>query len=269
MEISLKNNSLIYKPKGKSLEYAGEDAYALNVYEKCDYGCTYCYNQRKDKNFFSGNTLTKEERLLFLRKLEKEIPNYAWKKIFLSFGSDPFPPIEATYDLTAAVLSLFHKYNITPIILTKGIVPTTSEFLLRSIAGSIYPPNFEKHPVSFGTTLVSRSETEFEPFAASYDNRVLQLQKFHSFVGVKNRVLKFETWVSLEPVIDPKETLKIIEETHEYVDHYKVGMWNYDERSKNIDWADFGKRAIELLEKLNKKYIIKKELLEKINQTND
>jgi hypothetical protein len=36
----------------------------------------------------------------------------------------------------------------------------------------------------------------------------------------------------LEPVIDPKETLKIIEETHEYVDHYKVGMWNYDERSK-------------------------------------
>ena len=64
--------SLIYKPKGKSLEYAGEDAYALNIYKKCDYGCTYCYNQRKDENFFSGNILTKEERNEFINQRRKK-----------------------------------------------------------------------------------------------------------------------------------------------------------------------------------------------------
>lgn len=54
--------------------------------------------------------------------------------------------------------------------------------------------------------------------------------------------------------------LAIIERTHSYVDFYKVGKWNHDDRAKEIDWADFAEKALALLQKLGKNYMIKKDL---------
>ena len=72
--------------------------------------------------------------------------------------------------------------------------------------------------------------------------------------------LGIETWVSLEPVVIPSETLEIINLTHDFVDFYKVGTLNYDSLAKTIDWKEFGLNAIKLLEKYNKKYYIKDDL---------
>ncbi|MGE5604285.1 MAG: hypothetical protein ACM3YE_01175 [Bacteroidota bacterium] len=58
-------------------------------------------------------------------------------------------------------------------------------------------------------------------------------------------------WASLEPVIDPEESLEIIRQTHEYVDLYKVGKLNYNQIEKTIDWREFAENAIMLLRKLN------------------
>ena len=36
----------IYKPKGRALEYA-PDGLALNIYDSCPHGCTYCFARAK------------------------------------------------------------------------------------------------------------------------------------------------------------------------------------------------------------------------------
>jgi len=67
--------------------------------------------------------------------------------------------------------------------------------------------------------------------------------------------------VSLEPVLDPKASLQIIENTWEWVDLYKIGKLNHDkEREAQIDWRRFGARAIELCAKYGKRYYIKEDL---------
>jgi hypothetical protein len=45
------------------------------------------------------------------------------------------------------------------------------------------------------------------------------------------------------------------------VDKYKVGKLNYHKREKEIDWSMFAKEAVALLNKYNKDYYIKKDLL--------
>jgi len=55
------------------------------------------------------------------------------------------------------------------------------------------------------------------------------------------------TWASIEPVIEPAESLAIIEASLPYVDAYKVGKWNHDTRANVIDWASFGKAAVDMI----------------------
>jgi DNA repair photolyase len=93
---------------------------------------------------------------------------------------------------------------------------------------------------------------KFEPHAALPIERFLALEEAHDR-GI-------ETWVSLEPVIDPSETLYIINRTHSYVDSYKIGKLNYRPEAKKVDWTKFVREAVNLLESYNKKYYIKKSL---------
>lgn len=69
-----------------------------------------------------------------------------------------------------------------------------------------------------------------------------------------------ETWVSLEPVVDSEETIKIIKETHNFVDLYKVGTLNYHKRAKEIDWEKFAKDVVETLKNYNTNHYVKDDL---------
>jgi len=68
---------------------------------------------------------------------------------------------------------------------------------------------------------------------------------------------RFRFHRSLEPVIDPAQTLALVEATHEYVDFYGVGKWNHDTRAKEINWPKFRADAEELLKRHGKAYKIK------------
>ena len=72
--------------------------------------------------------------------------------------------------------------------------------------------------------------------------------------------MAIQTWASLEPVIDPVQSLQIIRETKDFVDEYKIGRWNHDPRADRIDWKAFGEETIELCRMLGKKFYIKKDL---------
>ena len=159
----------------------------------------------------------------------------------LSFTSDPYHNQEAA-DFTRAALELFIKYSVNWNVLTKNKEARRDFHLYRG--GD-----------KFGMTLTFRSNEDsmsHEPKASLPIDRMVTLKMAHE--------ARIPTWVSMEPVIDPSQTLKLIELTREFVDFYKVGKINYQKTS--VDWVKFRTEAIALLEQHGKKYYIKKDLRE-------
>jgi len=50
------------------------------------------------------------------------------------------------------------------------------------------------------------------------------------------------------------------DETHKFVDFYKVGKLNYNAQQKNVDWKKFKADVIKRLDKYSKRYYIKRDL---------
>jgi DNA repair photolyase len=248
-------NNPIYKPSGKAAEYAH---LALNLYTGCDNGCKYCYSPsvlHVNREKFA-KAKPKEGVLDALRhQLAKwqniKDPVYREKqRVLLCFTCDPYPDIDQT--LTVSALILLKCFDIPFQILTKSGSRALDD--LRE-----YGPND-----AFASTLTfinPEDSKKWEPNAALPQDRMDTLKQFHD-AGI-------HTWVSLEPVIDPEQTLELIRATHEYVDLYKVGKLNYVK--SEIDWRLFGTRALKTLQQLNKAYYIKADLakhLEGIPYTN-
>ncbi len=69
----------------------------------------------------------------------------------------------------------------------------------------------------------------------------------------KLKKMGIQTWASLEPVIDPEQSLEIILQTHEFVDLFKVGgKLNYHPRAREVNWEKFANSAVDLLKTLGK-----------------
>lgn len=83
-------------------------------------------------------------------------------------------------------------------------------------------------------------------------DRLAALKKFHEH-GIY-------TWVSLEPTLDVEASLRIVQETHGFVNLYKVGRANYLPMSKTTDWREYTLRMVDLLQNLGVAHYIKKDL---------
>lgn len=238
---------VIYKPKGRAGEYS---EYALNLYNGCDFGCKYCFApavMRRAREEFHNNLLLRDS---FFEKLESDCVKLEGLKerVLLCFTCDPYNALDDETKTVRKVLELFKKYNINFQILTKSGKRAVRDFDLYK----------EGDALAATLTFVDEAKSlEWEPLAATPSDRMEALKLAHDR-GI-------ETWVSLEPVIEPSESLEIIHRTHEYVDLYKVGTINYNELTKTINWREFGFKAIELLEKYNKNYYIKEDLKKYLN----
>jgi DNA repair photolyase len=73
------------------------------------------------------------------------------------------------------------------------------------------------------------------------------------------------TWVSLEPVLYPGESLSLIDATHEFVNQYKLGTLNHHEHAKTIDWRDYGQKAVAAVKRHRREYYIKDDLKRYVN----
>jgi DNA repair photolyase len=112
--------------------------------------------------------------------------------------------------LTRAAIYLLHDAGFPVSILTKGGAHARRDL-------DLFRPGD-----SFGVTLTCLDTSKscvWEPNAASPKERIKNLMEA-KLAGV-------DTYISLEPVIYPEETLKIIEATAGFTDHYKVGPLNY------------------------------------------
>lgn len=235
--------SYIYEPKGKAGEY-GE--YALNLYEGCTHGCKYCYVpaiRRKTPEVYHDHAI---ERYFRWDALEEEIRLLKGQSLFLCFTCDPYQPLNDGANYTRRIIKMCHENGVVVTILTKG--GKRSEFDLKFLA--------EKPALSnYGATLTFLDDGDssaWEPGAALPEERMDMLRRAHK--------LGIPTWASLEPVIDPVQSLAIIDYCHEFVDVFKVGKWNHDVRANAIDWKAFGQEAVRLLKGYGINYYIKKDL---------
>jgi len=236
--------SVIYEPRGKAREYS---PLACNLYSGCEHGCLYCYAPaatRTDRKQF----IEAHPRNDIIKNLEKDCQNWKGSKdhVLLCFTSDPYQPLEVEHRITQKAIYMLNMYGFPVQIFTKGGLRAIRDFGI-----------LQKNPDNaFSVTLTLDNpdiSKQWEPKAAPPDERIESLKIGHS-MGIK-------TWVSFEPVIDPKAVYRMINITHEFVDLYKVGKMNYHPISKTIDWRTFGFTVKNILDNLGKPYYLKKDLL--------
>jgi len=237
--------SVIYEPKGKAREYC---ELALNLYKGCSHGCAYCYAPAATRTTAIDFRKVKPRKDIIAR-LEKDVATgaYKGKEVFLCFSCDPYPTENVD---TRRAIKILHANGIKVRLLTKSGQRSEADFYLLAAHPEL---SFYGATLTFTNCLDS---LKWESEAALPSGRFGALKKAHDF-GIP-------TWASLEPVIDPVQTLDIIRITHDYVDVYKVGKWNYHKDAAKIDWKEFGLAARTLLERFGKEYLIKKDLLKEM-----
>jgi len=235
---------IIYEPRGKAKEYC---SLAANLYSGCSHGCIYCYAPAmtyKDKMQFHNNPIPRNS---VIASIEKEAPSFKGREILLCFTCDPYQQIDVDYGITRKAIEILHKNCSYVNILTKGGSRSRRDFDLLSK---------NKIKSKYGATLTfldNEDSLKFEPNAALPQERIDCLKEAKS--------LGIETWVSLEPVIKPQQTLTIIEQTKDFVDMFKVGKWNHDKEANEIDWKKFARDAVKMLNGYGLKYYIKNDLM--------
>lgn len=236
--------SVIYKPKGMAREYS---PYACNLYIGCSHRCRYCYAphtlQRTADNYFGVPVPRKN----VLKEIEKDLQKTVYdKQILLSFIGDVYCENADSSETTRAALELLNIYNAPVAVLTKG-----GKRCLKDL--DIFKAFGER--ITVGSTLTffgEKKSLEWESGAATPGERlgVLKILKEN---GIK-------TFASFEPVIEPEESLKLIEKTlqDDSVDHYKIGkLNNYKGLDKGKDWQEFLREALAMLRTANKQIYIK------------
>lgn len=236
----------IYEPKGRALEYS---FLACNLYSGCSHGCTYCYAPAmlhvKRPDFHR----VVQARYGIIGALRKEAPLYAGtdKRVLLCFSCDPYSEEAKASGYTRHALEVLREHDIPFQILTKGGTRAVDDF-------DLYRPHD-----AFATTLTTMGSEAWtwEPGAAEPSDRLTAIKE------AKQRGI--ETWVSLEPVMDPEWSLRIIDMTWDAVDLYKIGKLNHDKAleakiEKEYGWGRFGWQAVELCDRYGVSYYVKDDL---------
>jgi DNA repair photolyase len=239
---------VIYEPKGRAGEYA---ELAVNLYRGCGHGCSfqYCYAPSVLK-------MTRKEfqqpvaRKGILDKLERDAAELEYaaddRAVMLCFTCDAYQVLDEKLQITRRALEILKRHGRTVEILTKGGTRALRDFNLLD------PRDAFACTLTFDNATDSRA---WEPHAAEPDDRIKALRIAHQ------RGLR--TWASMEPVIKPDQSLAMIERSLEWVQLYKLGAWNYDQRAKEIDWAAYHAAATAMIRGAGKGLLVKDDLLKR------
>lgn len=247
--------SYIYTPRGRAREYS---PLAINIYRGCDHRCPYCYVP----SFL--NMPEEVSPRIEMNKLRREVERKKDsgeldRQVLLCFTCDPYCGAENRYYATRDVLRLFEEYQVPTAILTKGG--------LRVNRDTDIFRQFDSIKVGQTVTLLyPKDYMEWEPNAPSPVERLRSLRRLHN-EGIR-------TFISMEPVIDPIQALKVIDKTHEYVDEYLVGKLNVHRKSppdlkeieQSVDWRTFTKDVVARLRDYGKDFYLKESLQEYMDQ---
>ncbi len=250
----------IYTPEGAAGEYA---KLGLNLINGCDFGCLYCYNHggekkagamwRTKKDYTDNPILIKKASLDKLERDCKDLQGTDAPPIHLTFVGDPYQTLDLELQLTRQVIEMLKRYGLTVQILTKAGVDRVSRDF------DLLEPGVDW--IGSTLTLINNSMSKkWEPGAPLPEERIGLLKEA--------KLRGYKTWASLEPVLYPSQTLRLIEKTYNFIDLYWVGKLNtkgtclpeVKKREASIDWGEFAYEVKELLEKLGCNYKIKEGL---------
>lgn len=242
---------VIYEPAGRAREYM---PWAANLYDSCSHRCLYCYAPAALHKKPETWGLMPLPRVDIITKLTKDCAELKSKgefhKVLLSFTSDIYQPINDQFQLARQAIEVLHFYGQSVAILTKGGYRALADLPLLGSGDE------------FAVTLTCTDDKlsrQWEPGAA------LPAERMDTLSGAHARGIY--TWVSLEPVLYPEQSLEIIELTHEFVNHYKVGKLNWHSRAKSIDWGCYAQTVTALLDKLGARYYIKADLAKYLGES--
>lgn len=209
------NGKVIYTPKGAALEYGRIGA---NFYTGCPHDCEYCYLKRGIIGPALGGTEVQLKKTLkdpvtafqiFEREVAKHIDECRKYGIFFSFTCDPL--ISDTRYLTLKAIGHCAFNHIPVWVLTKDATFIEDEDFMSALK---YLSKEERGLVHFGFTLTGRDK--MEPGASKNRDRIetMGFMKYHGF----------KTFASIEPVIDWKSSMEVVEASLKCCDHYKIGL---------------------------------------------
>jgi len=241
--------SVVYEPKGRAREYA---ELAVNLYETCPHACTYCYvpgAMHKKPEAFKQPAVARKDIIGRLAQDCRQL-RHDTRQVLFCFGCDPYPThYHSMLDrVTTQALMLMRDHEIGVAVLTKG----------DTLAAMADMPLLQRPNCRFGVTLTHMHPTmyqKWEPGASRPSDRVAALSKAKS--------LGIPTWVSIEPVIDPEESLECIDYAAEYTDEFRLGKLNHHGAiERKVDWADYLLRATNRCIRHGVAYKIKDDLAE-------
>ncbi len=99
---------------------------SINPYRGCEHGCIYCYARPSHSYLNLSPGLDFETRLIAkpdaARLLERELarPSYRPAPIALGTNTDPYQPIEATYEIMPQILRVLRDWNHPVTLVTRG-----------------------------------------------------------------------------------------------------------------------------------------------------
>ncbi|MGV8135885.1 MAG: DUF5131 family protein [Mangrovibacterium sp.] len=226
MEPKTFKGKAIYNPSGRAGEYS---RWACNFYKGCSNGCEYCYCKKGILKPVMGMDKPQLKKCfkddnhafnIFLKEIEQHAEDMRKHGLFFSFTTDPM--LDKTIDLTLDAALNAAMMNIPVKILTKRaewVDELLKEFKRHEV--NIYdvihkdkPFESKKHLWAFGFTLTGHDE--LEPGASTNAERIEAMRKLHD--------AGFKTWASIEPIIDFESSYRMILESLDYCDLYKIGL---------------------------------------------
>jgi len=199
--------------------------------------------QRRAEDYFK----TPSPRANVLKYLESELKANAPKKqVMLSFIGDVYAETADNNETTAAALRLFLEYGAPVAILTKGGNRALKDLELFKQFGS-------RLWVGASLTFMDEAKSRYwESGAATPVERLEALQ-----ILKQNGIA---TFASFEPVIEPAESLDVLEKSLEMdcVDTYKIGkIDSIASINKSVDWTGFLQKCLDMTRPAGKKIYIK------------
>ena len=241
-----KKLTIVYEPTGGAREYA---KLALNIYKGCTHGCIYCYNNGrfgKKDDFFKGARPRHGivQKVVGDCRILKDKYGDNCPEIHLTFLGDAYQPAESTLGLTGMIIRQLIGFNLPFTILTKSSTIKRDIDLLAS---------YRKFRLGMSFTSVDQREVnDWEPGTGYIQDRIEVLRRFKSH-GIK-------TWVSLEPVMSVRSTIKVIDTIHRHVDFFKIGALNHMKPPEPINPVETQREIMEALDFRHCNYEFKKSL---------
>jgi DNA repair photolyase len=146
---------------------------SINPYRGCEHGCIYCF--ARPTHCYLGLSAGLDFETVLIAKtntaelLERELarPSYKVKTIALGTNTDPYQPIERTYELTRRILEIMDRTSHPVSIVTKSALVLRDIDLLTSLAAR----GLVKVFLSV-TSLDHRLSRRMEPRAATPERRL-------------------------------------------------------------------------------------------------